>query len=357
MATSAPLRAVPWMDGVTFASQDARLATVAAFLSAAGSSGSTGIAARPGVRPGVGAPLLVQAASGMNITINNGIAFVQGTAALDAGIYPVVLDAATTLTATTADPSNPRIDNVCLTLTDNGDNTSTYVVQIQAGIPAPSPAAPSLPGNSLLLATVAVAAGATSITAGNITDQRQFTVTQGGILYCASSAGYPTTGPEQQYLHDATTHRLRRLDGAGGTVPPLTAPFATASTQVTAQVTCTSNTVKQLVAQVTVTVDGATKVKIAGSWSHLVATTASVGDETMVLLYRDATKIKQLLVFRAQTANINMDGHAISTTETPPAGTHTYSLYMLNFAAGKSFTMYGDNTGAPIDLSVEPAPA
>lgn len=356
MATSATLRNAVWMDGVTFASQDARLATVAALLAAAGSTGTTGIAARAGVRPGVGSPLKVSAASGMNITVNNGIGFVQGTAALDSGLYPDVLDATTTLTATAADPSNPRVDNVCLTHVDNGDNTSTYVVQIQAGTPAPSPAAPALPANSLLLATIAVGAGATAIVGGNITDQRVFTVATGGVLPVTGAAQYPATGPESQYLHDATTHRLRRLDGAGGTVPPLTAPFATASTQVTALVTCTSNTVKQLVAQVTVTVDGATKVKVAASWPYLVANTANIGDEVMILLYRDATQIKQLLQFRSQTANNNMDGHAFSTTETPPAGTHTYSLYMINFSAGKSFSMAA-GSGFPIDLSVEPAPS
>ncbi len=356
MATSATLRNPPWLDGITFASQDARLAIVSAFLAAAGSSGTTGIAARAGVRPSVGSPLLVATASGMNITINNGFAFVQGTAALDAGLYPVCLDAATTLTVTAADPSNPRIDNVCLTLVDNGDNTSTFVVQIQAGTPAPAPVAPTLPGNSLLLATIQVAAGATSINSGNITDQRLFTVSVGGILVCSSSAQYPTTGQSSQYLHDGTTGRMRRLNGSGGTTPPLIAPFATVATQVTTNVTCASNTVKQLVGQVTATVDGATKVKISASWPYLVANTAALGEEVMILLYRDTTLIKTLLQFRAQTANNNMDGHSMFVTETPAAGTHTYGLYMLNFAGGKSFTMHGDNAGAPIDLIVEPAP-
>jgi hypothetical protein len=265
---------------------------------------------------------------------------VQGTAALDAGLYPVILDAATTLTVTTADPSNPRIDNVCLTLVDNGNNTSTFVVQIQPGTPASSPLAPTLPGNSLLLATIAVGAGVTSIVAGNITDQRLFTAASGGILHVASSATYPASGPESQYIHDA----------------PLTAPFAAVTAQSTAVVTCTSNTVKQLVVQANVTVDGATKVKITASWPYLVANTASLGDEVMILLYRDSTQIKEVLQFRAQTANTNMDGSALSVTETPATGTHTYSLYMLNFGPGKSFSMFGAS-GSPVDLTIEPMAA
>lgn len=355
MGTSATLRNPPWLDGITFASQDARLTLVAALLASAGSTGTTGIAARPGVRPGVGAPLFVQAASGMNITVNNGLAFVQGTAALDAGIYPVCLDTTTTLTVSTADPTNPRIDNVCLTILDNGDATSTFVVQIQAGTPASSPVAPTLPGNSLLLATIQVNASATSITTGNITDQRQFTVTQGGILYCGSSASYPASGPEQQYLHDGTTHRLRRLNGSGGTSVPLVAPFATVSAQVTTPVTCTSNTVKQVVTQVTVTVDGSTPVEVTGSWSHVGANTASVGDSLGVLLFRDATQIKQRLVVWDQSVHSTMEGGTVATLETPPAGTHTYYLYLLNQAAGKSFTMQA-GSGFPIDLYVKPAP-
>jgi len=355
MATSATLRQPPWLDGVTFASQDARLATVGGLLASAGSSGTTGIAARPGVRPGVGSPLLVSASSGMNITVNNGVAFVQGSAALDSGLWALVLDTVTTLTVTAADPSSPRIDNVCLTVVDNGNNTSTFVVQIQAGTPASSPAAPALPGNSLLLATIQVNAGATSITGGNITDQRLFTAALGGILRCASPAQYPGSGPESQYLHDDSTHRLRRLNGSGGTVPPQVAPFAAVSAKVTSPVTCTSNTVKQLVASVTVTVDGATQVKVNASWPYIAALSASVGDEVMMLLWRDSTQIKSLLQFRAQSANVNMDGHAIEAVETPPAGTHTYALYMLNFSAAKSFEMYADS-GQPIDLIAEPAP-
>jgi len=355
MGTSATLRNPPWLDGITFTSQDARLAIVAALLAAAGSSGTTGIAARAGVRPGVGSPLLVQAASGMNITVNNGFAFVQGSTALDSGIYPVCLDAATTLTVSTADPSNPRIDNVCLTLVDNGDATSTFVVQIQAGTPAASPAAPTLPGNSLLLATIQVNAGASSITAGNITDQRIFTTGHGGILYCTSSAQYPGAGPEQQYLHDGTTHRLRRLNGTGGTVPPNVAPFATVATQVTSPVTCTSNVTKQLVAQVTVTVDGTSPVQVTASWSHIVANTAPVGDSCVMQLWRDTTQIKQLTTVRDQSTHTTMDGATLTTQETPASGTHTYSLYMINSFAGDSFSMYAA-AGAPIDLIVAPVP-
>jgi hypothetical protein len=56
-------------------------------------------------------------------------------------------------------------------------SSNNVVLQVVAGTPAGSPVAPSLPANSISLATVAVAAGALSINSGNITDTRVETTT------------------------------------------------------------------------------------------------------------------------------------------------------------------------------------
>jgi hypothetical protein len=50
--------------------------------------------------------------------------------------------------------------------------TDNVVFQVIAGTPSATPVAPSLPGNSISLATFAVAAGVTAINTGNITDTR-----------------------------------------------------------------------------------------------------------------------------------------------------------------------------------------
>jgi|SRR5882672_1913316 len=214
MATSVNARNDVWMDGVTVAGQDLRLQQASATLLGASSSGSTGIATRAGVRPGLGSPLLVSASSGMNITVNAGTAFVQGTASATAGIYTACLDTTATLTVTASDPANPRIDNVIAQVVDNGNATSTTTINIQAGTPASSPVAPTLPSNSLLLATIAVGALAASIVAGNITDKRVFTVASGGILPVRTSADQPPASDTPVYRH--------RLDvAAGGPVSPL----------------------------------------------------------------------------------------------------------------------------------------
>jgi hypothetical protein len=90
------------------------------------------------------------------------------------GVYQFFNDAATQLTVTTANPSNPRIDRVVVTILDAyySGSSNTVTFQVIAGTPAGSPTAPSTPQNSISLATIAVAAGATSITNANITDTR-----------------------------------------------------------------------------------------------------------------------------------------------------------------------------------------
>lgn len=277
MVTSVSLRNVTWMDGVQVAAQDLRLQSTAAHLTAASPSGSTGIAARPGVRYGTGSPLLVQASSGMNISVNAGFAFVQGTVSGTAGMYEGCLDTTSTLTVTTSDPTNPRIDNVIVRFIDNGNNTSTGTVEITAGTPAASPVAPPLPANSLLLATIAVGALASSITAGNISDARVYTVATGGILPMANTSG-GITGPAGLYVHDLSNGRLKVSDGSGNARSPKVAAFAPVASQPS--FTDITSTNFQTIASVSVTVDGATEIEATFTWQRVVQQSGSpaVGD-------------------------------------------------------------------------------
>jgi hypothetical protein len=95
------------------------------------------------------------------------------------GTYTCYNDATDTLTITTADPTNPRIDRVVVTVNDAyyTGSLNNVVLQVLAGTPAGSPTAPATPANSISLATIAVAAGALSISSGNITDTRVLTTT------------------------------------------------------------------------------------------------------------------------------------------------------------------------------------
>lgn len=112
--------------------------------------------------------------AGMSVRVATGWAAVVGTTQANMGVYTAYNDATTVLTVTTADPTNPRIDRVVMTIRD-AYYTGAFndvIYQVLAGTPAGSPTAPATPANSISLATIAVGAGVTSILAGNITDTR-----------------------------------------------------------------------------------------------------------------------------------------------------------------------------------------
>jgi len=117
--------------------------------------------------------------TGLSVLVASGWAAIVGTTQSNMGTYTTYNDATTILSITTANPTNPRIDLVCATVRD-AYYTGAYndvILQVVAGTPAGSPVAPTLPANSISLATVAVGAGATAITNANITDTRVLVTT------------------------------------------------------------------------------------------------------------------------------------------------------------------------------------
>ena len=111
---------------------------------------------------------------GMSVLAASGWAAIVGTTQTNMGVYMNYNDASTVLTITTANASNPRIDLICITVSDAYYTGALNQVafNVVAGTPAGSPVAPSTPANSIALAQVAVGAGVTTITSGNITDVR-----------------------------------------------------------------------------------------------------------------------------------------------------------------------------------------
>lgn len=112
--------------------------------------------------------------AGMSVRVAAGWGAIVGTTQANMGVYTFYNDAITTLTITTADPTNPRIDRVVVTVRDAyySGAYNDVIFQVLAGTPAGSPTAPAIPDNSISLATIAVGAAVTSITASNITDTR-----------------------------------------------------------------------------------------------------------------------------------------------------------------------------------------
>lgn len=143
---------------------------------------------RDGVVYGYGGGLAVAATdpASMNVTVATGAAFVQGR-------MFEVHTAGETLAIGAADPVNPRIDRIVIKL-DNSSAVRNVSLAVKAGTPAASPAPPTLQRDGtvweLSLAQVYVAAGATSISSANITDERA------DATLCGNAFGFlsPTTG-------------------------------------------------------------------------------------------------------------------------------------------------------------------
>lgn len=113
----------------------------------------------------------------MSVNVASGLVVVDGTQdTTHQGSYVCLNDAVVNLTIAAADPTNPRIDIVVAQVQDSqySGATDAWKLAVVTGTPAPSPSAPALPANAVLLANVAVAANATSIVSANITDKRLF---------------------------------------------------------------------------------------------------------------------------------------------------------------------------------------
>ena len=112
------------------------------------------------------------ATPGMTVFISSGWAAIVGTTQTGMGTYVSYNDAVYTATISTANATNPRIDLICITVSDAfySGTTNTVAFNVVAGTPAVSPAVPATPANSIVLAQVAVAANATQILNANITN-------------------------------------------------------------------------------------------------------------------------------------------------------------------------------------------
>lgn len=111
----------------------------------------------------------------MGVSIAAGSAFVMGTESTLQGLYHAWSDGAVSITIAPSDPTNPRRDLVVARVRDLaylGGAPNTWALEVVQGTAAATPAAPAVPASSLVLAEVAVAAAATSITSDNITDLR-----------------------------------------------------------------------------------------------------------------------------------------------------------------------------------------
>jgi hypothetical protein len=191
-----------WTQGGTYTAQSDR-------LTAQGLFNTTGILSPTSLA------VTAQVSPNMTVNVASGWAAIVSSTANN-GVYQIYNDAPVVLTIATADPSNPRIDKIVATVTD-GSNSVAF--QVLAGTPSGSPTAPATPSDSIAIANIAVAAGATSITSGNITDLRVLSVTGLGISNIAGGAAgnvpYQTATNTTGFTAVGTSGQFLKSNGTG----------------------------------------------------------------------------------------------------------------------------------------------
>jgi hypothetical protein len=180
-----------------------------------------------------------QGTPNMSVSVAAGRAWIPGTQVSTISgqhfstqaMYFVLNDAPATVTISTANATNPRIDVVYVAVQDAyySGSSNASVIGVVTGTPAASPVAPAVPSNAIALAQVAVAANATSITSGNVTNLTgQQAVVKGGT-YVGQSTTRPSAAYIGQGLYETDTGREYVFDQTGtwryvgGIAPPIAA--------------------------------------------------------------------------------------------------------------------------------------
>lgn len=214
-----------WMQAGSYPARTDRL-VIASMMSYPGFlvDEATPLRIRQGVRPSyTNQQLKVRAAPTPNMTVivSAGMAYIDNHDSGGSGTYVCINDADVTLTIQPAGGAGQfRKDCVIASVYDaeTAGSVSEWRLEVVQGTYAASAGAavrPSLPPNAQILADVAVGASVTSISAGNITDVRQFTVGLGGVLP-APSAVAPNRPHPGQIIYQTDTDLLEVGLLAGG---------------------------------------------------------------------------------------------------------------------------------------------
>lgn len=157
------------------------------------------------------------AGANMSVDVAAGYCLVPANHPSNAGLYHVQNDAVANTTVTAAHATLPRIDQICVQVTDTTDGggaSDAGTIVVLAGTPTSGATldnrtgAASLPNGTLRLADVLVGAAVTSITTSNIRDRRPWAR--------GAYASVTTTGPT--YWTGAGSRLLNTARGRGITL-------------------------------------------------------------------------------------------------------------------------------------------
>lgn len=227
-----PVESLPWsIQGQSHPATVARNATAAMLgAPAAAVSPAAQILTAGGSHGVVGSGDLAVAQNGtpnMSVNVAAGRAVVRfgNASSLTAGASTIFNDATTNVAIAASDPTNPRIDLVCIEIrsaTEYGQAANDARFFVIQGTPAAVPAVPALTTapNSLVLAQVSVAAAATTIVTANITDKRTWAAAKGAVIPIATFSVAPTGAAleENTWIYERDADRVRVYDGTGWVV-------------------------------------------------------------------------------------------------------------------------------------------
>ena len=149
----------------------------------------------------------------MSVNVPTGIGYVLNDSwtefSSDQRIWDVLVDATVNVVISSNPSGSTRIDLICLKV-DTGvtpDANASNVATIVSVEGTPGGGAPAVPSNHLLIATVSVSSGATSIVDANITDNRVQIGTKVRLIntktittVASSATPTPVIGSEKNYL-------------------------------------------------------------------------------------------------------------------------------------------------------------
>lgn len=364
MATSLPTSVPQWLAACTYdgdGANDLRNSDVSAvFLSTPASDGAgSTIAVLGGVAGGSG--LHITPGTGMQVQVQAGAFVVPNTASAIAGGYKSTLAAGGRLDVAAADPGNPRIDIVVAYVSDVGTSSSSGKVQIYTGVAAASPAAPAAPQNSITLAQIAVPAGATSITSGDISDKRPFTAAAGGVVKANKGT---VTGYNGQLAFDPPSGTFyHNYPGSPRQALLLPWPPVIAivnANQGIAYTTSGAFAATTPLTSVSITTDGATDIKITYKVPGVEQPSPGAAQVKFTIWIDETTQLDEtdVATYAADQANISHGGFTgVYTTsgaagDTPPAGTHTIDFSAAVYSAITTYAVA--SAGRLLTLRVEP---
>lgn len=198
-----------WLQNAGVTHTAAQMRTYAGSLLAGLAVAGATTRTRGGVHPGAGGALAVTANGTPNMSVNvaSGSIFVPGSQAASQGVYFCHNDAAVNLAIATAPGAGTsRIDLVVAQVLDSfySGSSNLWQLAVVTGTAASSPASPTVPANSLVLASIAVGASVVSINSGNITDNRIYAAALGGFIPDTSTAR-PSNPYESMVAYDIDT--------------------------------------------------------------------------------------------------------------------------------------------------------